>query len=89
MKPDTERVRQVVDSFAPERPYWSRLERPFRDLLVGLAAEGADLKAHIDGWYWDTLHLTAVNAFRRSVGRIDAGRDLKAETAGRHGCTPC
>ena len=29
MKPDTDRVRAVVDSFAPDRLYWSRPRAPF------------------------------------------------------------
>ena len=83
MKPDTDRVRDVVDSFAPDRLYWSRLERPFRELLVALAADGADLDACVNGWYWDTLHRAAKDAFDQSIGRIDGGRDLKAVNAGR------
>jgi len=82
MKPDTDRVRAVVDSFAPERLYWSRLERPFRELLVVLAADGADLAACVVNWYWDILHPAAKNAFDQSIGRIDGGRDLKAVNAG-------
>jgi hypothetical protein len=83
MKPDTDRVRHVVDSFAPDRLYWSRLERPFRELLIALANDGADLGACVNGWYWGTLHPTATEAFERTVGRIDGGRDLKAVNAGR------
>ncbi len=83
MKPDTDRVRDVVDSFAPDRLYWSRLETPFRELLVALAADGADLSACINGWYWNTLHPAATAAFDQSIGRIDGGRDLKAVNTGR------
>jgi len=83
VKPDTDRVRDVVNSFAPERLYWSRLERPFRELLVALAADGADLGAAVSCWYWDILHPTAKRAFEDSIGRIDGGRDLKAVNAGR------
>jgi CRISPR system Cascade subunit CasA len=83
MKPDKDRVRDVINSFAPERLYWSRLERPFRELLVRLADEGADPTACVNGWYWDTLHRAARNAFEESIGRIDGGRDLKAVNAGR------
>jgi CRISPR system Cascade subunit CasA len=83
MQPDTKRIRAIVDSFAPERLYWSSLERPFRELLLALAEEGADLAACIRGWYWDTLHRTARYAFEQSIGRIDGGRDLKAVNAGR------
>jgi CRISPR system Cascade subunit CasA len=82
MKPDTDRVRAVLDSFAPERLYWSRLETPFRELLVALAADSADLSACVNGWYRNTLHPSATNAFDQSIGRIDGGRDLKAVNAG-------
>jgi CRISPR system Cascade subunit CasA len=83
MKPDTDQVRMVVDSFAPLRLYWSRLELPFRDLLVSLAADKADLQACLRCWYWDCLDRTARDAFEQSIGRLDGGRDLKAVTAGR------
>jgi CRISPR system Cascade subunit CasA len=83
MSPDTQRVADVVDSFAPDRLYWSRLERPFRELLVALAGDGADLNALVSGWYWESLHSAARNAFDQSIGRIDGGRDLKAVNAGR------
>jgi CRISPR system Cascade subunit CasA len=83
MKPDTDRVRAVVDSFAPERLYWSRLEGPFREFLVALAGDGADLDACVNGWYWDVLHPAAAGTYDRSIGRIDGGRDLKAANAGR------
>ena len=81
--PDRKRVGQLVKALAPDRLYWSRLEGSFRELLVDLAAEGANLSACVHGWYWDTLHRTAVDAFDESVGRIDAGCDLKAANAGR------
>jgi CRISPR system Cascade subunit CasA len=83
MKSDTDRVRAVVDSFAPDRLYWSRLEREFRSHLVSLAADGADLSACLTNWYWSTLDPTAREAFDQSIGRIDGGRDLKAVNAGR------
>lgn len=83
MMPDKARVGAVVDSFAPERLYWSRLETPFRELILALADNSEDLGPRIHGWYWDTLHYYARNAFDESIGRIDGGRDLKAVNAGR------
>jgi CRISPR system Cascade subunit CasA len=83
MNPDKDRVSALVDSFAPDRLYWSQLERPFRELLVSLAGEGADLPACIRRWYRDTLCPGARSAFEQSIGRIDGGRDLKAVNAGR------
>jgi CRISPR system Cascade subunit CasA len=82
-KPDTDRVSAVVDSFAPDRFYWSALERPFRELLVTLAADALALDACVNRWYWDTLRVTALKAFEESIGRIDGGRDLRAVNAGR------
>jgi CRISPR system Cascade subunit CasA len=82
MKPDKDRVAQLVDSFAPDRLYWSRLEAPFREFLIALAAEGADLEACLSRWYWDTLHRSAQKAFEQSLGHINGGRDLKALNAG-------
>ncbi|HJZ55960.1 MAG TPA: type I-E CRISPR-associated protein Cse1/CasA [Gemmataceae bacterium] len=83
MSPDADRVRSLLDSFAPERLYWSRLELPYRDLLVALAGDGADRDALVRHWFLDTLCATAENAFDNSIGRVDAARDLKAVTAGR------
>jgi len=83
MKPDTDRVRDVVNSFAPERLYWSRLEQPFREWIVAIADNDADFTRCINSWYWGILHRTATAAFDQSIGRIDGGRDLKAVNAGR------
>ena len=82
MNPDTDRVRALVDSFTPERLYWSRLERPYRELLVDLAA-AEDRPALIRAWFIDTLKPAAIEAFDNTIGRIDSGRDLKAVTVGR------
>jgi hypothetical protein len=82
-KPDKNRVGDLLASFAPDRLYWSRLERPFRELVIALAANGADLNALICDWYWNTLYDIATTVFDESIGRIDGGRDLKAVTAGR------
>ncbi|MBM3983365.1 MAG: type I-E CRISPR-associated protein Cse1/CasA [Planctomycetes bacterium] len=83
MSPDTDRVRDLVDSFATERLYWSRLELHYRALLVALAeADAAGRSALVIDWYHNTLYRTALHAFDESIGRIDAGRDLKAVTAG-------
>ena len=83
MKPDTDRVRDLVDSFAPERLYWSHLELPYRDLLVALAEPDADRDALLQKWFFETLRPAALNAFDNTIGRMDSGRDLKAATIGR------
>jgi CRISPR system Cascade subunit CasA len=84
MNPDTDRVRSVVDAMAPERFYWSRLELPFRTFMTALAdAAESERNSEVIDWYWNILHETAVEAFEQCVATIDAGRDLKAVTAGR------
>ncbi|MBA4190931.1 MAG: type I-E CRISPR-associated protein Cse1/CasA [Planctomycetaceae bacterium] len=84
MRPDKDRVGNLLNSFAPESLYWSRLEIPFRTLLNTLAEAGTPERrsVQIQNWFYDALHRTAVVAFANTVGRPNAGRDLKAVTAG-------
>jgi CRISPR system Cascade subunit CasA len=84
-KPDGERVKGLLDSFAPQSLYWSRLERPYRELLVKLAdaTTTEERTTLVADWFDKTLSPTAHNAFDHSVGQIDGGRDLKASTIGR------
>ncbi len=85
MNPDKARVQSMLDSFAPEPLYWSRLELPYRELLVDLAEAitPEERSARGAAWFWCVLHQTALDAFDNSIGRIDGGRDLKATTIGR------
>ena len=85
LNPDKDRVGKLLESFAPERLYWSRLERPYRGLLVSLAgaATPEDRSARVRNWFHDILHPTAMAAFDNTVGRVDRGRDLKAVAIGR------
>lgn len=79
---DRDTISEQQRIFAPERLYWSRLERPYRELLVALAAS-QDRPALIRAWFLDTLKPAAVEAFDNTIGRIDSGRDLRAVTEGR------
>lgn len=82
--PDKGRVSQLVDSLAPERHYWSRLELPFREFMVRLAEVAEESRnTVVDEWYWETVRKVALQAFERCVEVIDTGRDLKAINAGR------
>ncbi len=81
--PDRARVSNLLESFAPERYYWSQLELPFRELLIKLPGDVSHRSACLIDWFWNTLRPVAVDAFEQSVGQMDAGRDLKAVTAGR------
>ena len=80
--PDKGRVAALVESFAPERLYWSRLERPYRKLLVELADPAADRAALVADWFFDALCRAAWRAFDGSLGRIEAGRNYKAAAVG-------
>jgi hypothetical protein len=81
-KPDRDRVRTLVDSFAPERLYWSGLERPYRELLVDLAAPDADQLELVRTWFFEILRTAARRAFEETLGRIEDGRSWKAATVG-------
>jgi len=85
MKSDKDRVSALVESFAPERMYWSRLELPYRELIVNLAdaASPENRTVLIQSWFFDTLKPTALDAFEGTIGRLDSARDLKAVTTGR------
>jgi CRISPR system Cascade subunit CasA len=82
-RPDTDRVRSLVDSLAAERLYWSRLERPFREVLMQLPGDEAHQERCIRDWFADSLRRGAVEAYDRTVGRLDSARDLKAVNRGR------
>jgi CRISPR system Cascade subunit CasA len=85
-KPDTDRVRAMVDALAPERLYWSRLEVPFRKHLVDLPGDGSSehQARMLSGWTFDVLRPTALRAFDETAGRLDqSARVLRAVAVGR------
>lgn len=81
--PDPKRVGQLIESLGTERLFWSRLELPFREFIVNLAADVEQRDTRVREWYGDTLREAATDAFDETVGRLDGGRDLKAVSAGR------
>jgi CRISPR system Cascade subunit CasA len=85
-KPDTDRVRAMVDSLAPERSYWPRLEIPFRNLLVQLAgqADVIDRQQTLARWVCQQLYERAVNAFDEVAEQLDnSARMLRAVAVAR------
>lgn len=82
VKPDAKRVRNLVESFAPDRVHWSRLERPYRELVVALAEPSADRPRLVARWFHDTLAATARHAFQTTIGRVEGGRNYKAAAVG-------
>ncbi len=83
MPADKDRVWAMVDALAPDRLYWSRLEIPFRELLVRLPGDTAHQKRERDAWFTITLRKTALTAFRESAGQLDhSARVLRAVVLG-------
>jgi CRISPR system Cascade subunit CasA len=71
-KADKDRVSQLADSLAPERLYWSRLEAPFRALLIDMPGDPSHRLGALRSWFEETLCRFAIEAFRRTVGTLDA-----------------
>jgi hypothetical protein len=85
---DRDRVRALVNSLAPERPYWPQLEVPFRRLVVTLAEAAGDhdaLARAVAVWVREALRLTAVACFEQTAGQLDqSARLLRAAARSRH-----
>jgi CRISPR system Cascade subunit CasA len=83
-RPDPNRVRELVKCLAPERPYWSRLELPFRRFVVALAESGGDTSPVVADWVTRELPTEARAAFERTVVSFDTtARWLRAVTKAR------
>lgn len=83
-KADKDRVSDLVESLAPGRLYWSRLEVPFRQFMVRLASSGEAADAEVARWVCEVLAREARAAFEGTVGRMDhSARVLRAVTGGR------
>jgi CRISPR type I-E-associated protein CasA/Cse1 len=85
--PDKKRVRAFVQTLAPERLYWSRLEVPFRGLLLRLAdhaGDGDGQQRAVADWVCRTLRPTALSSFEDTAGRLDqSARLLRAVARAR------
>lgn len=80
-KPDATRVTTMSNSLAPDRPYWSRLERPFRELLHDLARQPDEGQLLVAKWAWDTVRNQAIRAFDETREQLDhSARSLRAST---------
>jgi CRISPR system Cascade subunit CasA len=86
-RPDKDRVRAFVNSLAPERPYWPRLEVPFRRLVVTLAEAAGDPDTQgrtVAGWACGTLRSAAFDCFEQVAGSLDqSARLLRAVAKAR------
>lgn len=82
--PDKQRVADLVDSLAPDRLYWSRLEIPFRQLLADLPGDCDHQERAIAHWTCETLRRQAEAAFDETAGDLNrSARELRAVTLGR------
>jgi CRISPR system Cascade subunit CasA len=82
-KADPSRVRAMIDSLAPERLYWSRLEQPFHRLLATLPGDAGHRLAEIRKWFEKVLRPTVKDAFHKTVGELDrSARVLRAAVEG-------
>ena len=83
-KPDGKRVGQMVDQLAPDRPYWSRLELPFRELLRELPGDYDQAQLAVARWGWNTVRSTALGAFEETAEQLDhSARVLRAVAVAR------
>jgi CRISPR system Cascade subunit CasA len=82
-KADADRVRAMVDSLAPERLYWSRLEIPFRRFFTDLAKCPEARDAVVVDWRLQ-LRRRVWDAFDETAGQLDrSARVLRAVALGR------
>jgi CRISPR system Cascade subunit CasA len=85
--PDRDRVRHFIDSLAPERLYWSRLEVSFRMFFRSLADHAGDPErqwAEVCRWVREDLRTQATHAFEQTAGRLDQSpRLLRAVSLAR------
>ena len=82
--PDRERVRSAVDSLAPDRLYWSRLEVPFRRFLVRLAERPNEREQEVARWVQGELSRQGCGAFEQTAGALDhSARVLRAVVQAR------
>ena len=80
-KPDATRVTTMSRSLAPDRAFWSRLERPFRELLHDLARQPDEGQLLVAKWAWDTVRIQAIRAFDETRQQLDhSARSLRAAT---------
>jgi CRISPR system Cascade subunit CasA len=76
--PDKNQLRATVDSIGADALFWSRLELPFREFLIGLPGDSRHQKEQIDSWFRETLDI-AQRAFQQTAGQLDrTGRAMRA-----------
>ncbi len=91
-KQQSQEVSAMVESLAPLRHYWPRLETPFLNLLQTLPAppdasteeDQAHRRVRLGHWFYEILRPTARQAYDTTAGRMDnTARALRAVVIGR------
>lgn len=83
-KADKDRVTQMTDAMAPHRLYWSRLEEPFRRLIVDLPGDAAHRLELLRNWFAEPLRTAAHTAYDSTAGTLESNaRALRAAVTGR------
>lgn len=82
---DRDRVSALVESLAPARTFWPRLDEPFRRLMVGLAATYSTDRgeASISAWV-AAIQAAAVDSFERAASALEtSSRGYRAAALAR------
>lgn len=82
---DQKRLKALIDSLAPERPYWAALEIPFRALMVDLADAWSRNDEQIPMCEWAiAVREAARNAFESAARSLEtSARGLRAAAEAR------
>lgn len=82
---DRDRVSALVESLAPARSYWPRLDEPFRRLMAGLAETYETDAGEAAQSAWATaIRLSAVESFERAASALEtASRGYRAAALAR------
>lgn len=84
-KADRDRVDGLVESLAPARSYWPRLDEPFRRLMVALAETyDTDFGAEAQSAWAAALRQSAIDSFERAASALEtSSRGYRAAALAR------
>ncbi len=82
---DRDRVDDLVESLAPARSYWPRLDEPFRRLMVALAGTyDTDFGAAAQSAWAAALRQSAIDSFERAASALEtSSRGYRAAALAR------
>jgi CRISPR type I-E-associated protein CasA/Cse1 len=84
-KKERDEIDRVARSLDAQSLYWSRLETPFRKLILELPGGAAHREGQLRRWF-EILRLKARDAYRRTAGQLESSsRALRATVVGQEG----